>query len=84
MLLSTKLSWCLLALPLVGCTTVPTNTHDNRLNHYTPKITANDFDYDPMETPIAKCYTTELTNGDDISGATLIDDGISAFVMRAA
>lgn len=84
MLLSTKLSWCLLALPLVGCTTVPTDTHDNRLNHYVPKITADDFNYDPMQTPIAQCYINELTNGTDISGATLIDDGISAFVMRAA
>ena len=84
MLLSTKLSWCLLALPLVGCTTVPTNVNDNRLNGYIPKVTPADFDYDPMETPIAKCYTEELHNGDDISGATLIDDGVSAFVMRAA
>ncbi|MBO4626002.1 MAG: phospholipase D family protein [Alphaproteobacteria bacterium] len=83
-LLSTKLSWCLLALPLVGCTTVPTDTHDNRLTQYTPKITPDDFDYDPMETPIAKCYAAQLLQSPDISGATLIDDGISAFVVRAA
>ncbi len=84
LLLSTKLSWCLLALPLIGCTTVPTSVHDNRLNGYNPKVTAADFEYDPMKTPIAKCYATELNAGDDISGATLIDDGISAFVARAA
>ena len=84
MLLSTKLSWCLLALPLIGCTTVPTSTRDNRLNGYTPKVTSADFDYDPMETPIAQCYISELTSGTDVSGATLIDDGISAFVARAA
>ena len=84
MLLSAKLSWCLLALPLVGCTSVPTNVDDSKLNGYSPKIRPDDFDYDPMETPIAKCYIDELTSGNDISGATLIDDGISAFVSRAA
>ena len=68
----------------MGCTTVPTNVKDNRLNGYTPKITPADFDYDPMETPIAKCYESELTSGDNISGAKLIDDGISAFMYRAA
>ena len=84
LLLSAKLYWCLLMLPLVGCTTVPTSMHDNRLNGYTPKITAADFEYDPMQTPIAKCYTSELTQGKNVSGATLIDDGISAFVIRSA
>ena len=82
--LSAKLYWCLLVLPLLGCATVPTSTHDDRLNDYVPKITAADFEYDPMQTPIAKCYATELSRGRDISGATLIDDGISAFVVRGA
>lgn len=84
MLLSAKLYWCLLVLPLIGCATVPTSTHDDRLNGYVPKITPADFDYDPMETPIAKCYATELSRGKDISGATLIDDGTSAFTVRGA
>jgi len=79
-----KISMCILALPLVGCTTVPTTTNDKRLEGYTAKITAADFDYNPMETPIAKCYASELARGDEISGATLIDDGLSAFVIRAA
>jgi len=83
-LLSAKLSWCLLALPLVGCATVPTSVNDNRLNDYVPKITAADFDYDPMKTPIAQCYIAELSRGKDISGATLIDDGTSAFTVRGA
>ncbi|MBR2286112.1 MAG: phospholipase D family protein [Alphaproteobacteria bacterium] len=83
-LLSAKLYWCLLALPLVGCATVPTSVNDNRLNGYSPKITPSDFDYDPMTTPIAKCYATELSRGENVSGATLIDDGTSAFVVRAA
>ena len=83
-LLSAKLSWCLLALPLVGCTTVPTTAHDNRLNKYIPKIKPDDFDYDPMDTPIAKCYVQELKSGSNTSGATLIDDGTSAFLLRAA
>ena len=83
-LLSAKLSWFLLALPLAGCTTVPTSTHDNRLNGYIPKITAADFEYDPMQTPIAKCYADELSRGKNISGATLIDDGTSAFTVRGA
>ena len=84
MVLSAKLYWCLLALPLVGCATVPTTTHDNRLNGYIPKITDADFDYDPMQTPIANCYATELSRGKNISGATLIDDGTSAFTIRGA
>jgi len=79
-----KMSMCILALPLFGCTTVPTSTHDARLNGYTPKITDADFDYDPMATPIAQCYATELTRDPEISGATLIEDGLSAFVIRAA
>ena len=74
----------LLTLPMLGCTTVPTSTQDKRLDGHTPKITASDFDYDPMQTPIAQCYADELKRGDNISGATLIDDGLSAFVIRAA
>lgn len=72
------------SLPLIGCTTVPTSTHDARLNGYVPKFTAADYDYDPTKTPIAQCYTAELNSGDNISGATLIEDGLSAFVIRAA
>ncbi len=79
-----KVSMCLVALPLFGCTTVPTTTRDPRLNGYEAKITDADFDYDPMQTPIAQCYAGELTNGSEISGATLIEDGLSAFVIRAA
>ena len=56
----------------MGCTTVPTSTTDKRLENYTPK------------TPIAKCYARELNSRDGISGATLIEDGLSAFVIRAA
>lgn len=79
-----KVSMFILALPLMGCTTVPTTTHDKRLDGYVAKITADDFDYDPMQTPIAQCYATELSRDDNISGATLIDDGLSAFVIRGA
>lgn len=74
----------LLTLPVLGCTTVPTTTHNRRLDGYRAKITANDFNYDPMQTPIARCYAQELANGENISGATLIEDGLSAFVVRAA
>ncbi len=77
------MSMFVLAMPLVGCTTVPTTMHDSRLNGYEAKVTSTDFDYNPMETPIAKCYSDELSR-DGISGATLIDDGLSAFVIRAA
>lgn len=79
-----KVSLFVFALPLMGCTTVPTTTHDKRLDGYTAKITAEDFKYDPMKTPIAKCYDKELRQGENISGATLIEDGLSAFVIRAA
>lgn len=79
-----KVSLTILTLPFIGCTTVPTRTEDTRLDNYTPKITAADFKYNPMETPIAQCYADELMNGENISGATLIDDGVSAFLIRAA
>ena len=79
-----KVSMFVFTLPLIGCTTVPTSMHDERLAEYKPKITATDFDYDPMKTPIAQCYAKELASGDEISGATLIEDGLSAFVIRAA
>ncbi|MBQ2017718.1 MAG: phospholipase D family protein [Alphaproteobacteria bacterium] len=74
----------ILTLPLLGCTTVPTSTNDTRLEGYTPKISATDFDYDPYKTPIAQCYANELNSEPDISGATLIEDGLSAFVIRSA
>lgn len=79
-----KVSIWILALPLAGCTTVPTTIHDTRLEHYSPKITDGDFDYNPYETPIAKCYIDELNSAPNISGATLIEDGLSAFVIRSA
>lgn len=79
-----KVSVWILALPLMGCTTIPTTMHDNRLDEYTPKITRADFDYDPYKTPIAQYYATELRQDNNISGATLIEDGLAAFVIRSA
>ncbi|MDW2958379.1 MAG: phospholipase D family protein [Alphaproteobacteria bacterium] len=84
MTITKKVSMFIFALPLVGCTTVPTTTKDSRLDNYVPKVTASDFDYDPYQTPIAQCYADELSRGDDVSGATLIEDGLSAFVIRSA
>ena len=74
----------LLALPLMGCTTVPTTTHDERLATYSPKVTPSDFEYDPYSTPIASYYLDELSASPDASGATLIEDGLSAFIIRSA
>ncbi len=71
------------ALPLIGCATVPTSTCDARLDGYVAKITPDDFNYNPLETPIATIYQAELARP-GISGATLIEDGLSAFVIRAA
>ncbi len=79
-----RISFCLLALPLVGCTTVPTSMRDTRIDEYAPKVTQHDFDYDPYKTPIAQCYSGELNSDKSISGATLIEDGLSAFVIRSA
>lgn len=79
-----KVAVWILTLPLLGCTTVPTTTNDNRLNSYAPKITSADFKYNPYETPIAQCYADELATGKHTSGATLIEDGLSAFVIRSA
>ena len=72
------------ALPLIGCTTVPTSMNDARLDDYTPKITSADFNFNPYETPIARIYEEELSSGNNLSGATLIEDGLSAFVIRSA
>ena len=77
-------SWIVLALPFVGCTTIPTSLRDKRLANYNPKIVAADAEYDPMSTPIAEQYKTKLTRGKNVSGATLIEDGMSAFFIRAA
>ena len=79
-----KVSMWVLALPLMGCTTVPTTMHDTRLEQYTPKILPSDFDFDPYKTPIAQYYADELKSAPNISGATLIEDGLSAFVIRSA
>lgn len=84
MSLITKISMMVCALPLIGCATVPTSATDKRLAGYQPKITASDFDFDPMNTPIAQHYADELSAEREISGATLIEDGLSAFVIRAA
>ncbi len=80
----TKISMFMCALPLVGCTTVPTSMNDRRLDGYVPKITAADFEYEPMQTPIAQCYADEFKKNPNSSAATLIEDGLSAFVIRAA
>ena len=79
-----KVSLFIFTLPFMGCTTIPTSTTDERLANYTPKVTAADFDYDPMQTPLAQCYASELARDPEISGATLIEDGLSAFVLRDA
>ena len=79
-----KVAVWILALPLMGCTTVPTTTNDARLDGYTPKVTASDFNYDPYKTPIAQYYESELEQDNETSGATLIDDGLSAFIIRSA
>ena len=79
-----KVSMCILCLPLIGCTTVPTTTKDKRLDNYVAKITPYDFQYNPYNTPIAQCYAEELGRDENISGATLIEDGLSAFVIRSA
>ena len=62
-----------------GCA-IPTSMKDERLHNYEPKIKEKDFN----TTPIAKVYKKELSDGTNISGATLIDDGLSAFIIRAA
>lgn len=79
-----KFSVWILLLPLMGCTTVPTTTNDARLGDYAKKVKPIDFDYNPYETPIAQCYAQELSTRKNVSGATLIEDGLSAFIIRSA
>ena len=57
---------------------------DVATSEYVPKVTQRDFDYNPYETPIAQCYSDKLDANKNISGATLIEDGLSAFVIRSA
>lgn len=83
-MLLTKFALKLLTLPFVGCTVIPISMNDKRLGTYTPKITPKDFEFDPYQTPIAKKYELELMTHPDTSGASLIEDGLSAFVIRAA
>ncbi|MBP5485827.1 MAG: phospholipase D family protein [Alphaproteobacteria bacterium] len=68
---------------LLGCA-IPTSMKDARLSGYQPKITEKDFEYNPFETPIAKTHAKELNTKTNTSGAALIDDGLSAFIIRAA
>ena len=79
-----KVAFWIFTLPLIGCTTVPTTIHDARLADYVPKVGDVDFNYDPYKTPIAQCYADEFGNDKTLSGATLIEDGLSAFVIRSA
>ena len=72
-----------ITFPFFGCA-IPTNMKDERLANYVPKVTDADFEYNPITTPIARVYKKELTAGTNTSGATLIDDGLSAFIIRAA
>lgn len=78
-----KLYWLLLTLLIFNYTKIPTSMRDRRLAAYKPKIRAQDFQYDKFETPIAKVYRDELMVSPDTSGASLIEDGLSAFVIRA-
>ncbi len=78
-----QLYWLAFVMPFVGCTIIPTSTNDKRLTHHTPKITEKDFEFNPYDTPIAQQYKQELSAKPDASGATLIEDGLSAFIIRA-
>jgi len=69
---------------ILGYITIPISTHDSRLAQHTPKITDNDFNYDPLSTSIAQEYINELSKDKNTSGATIIKDGPAAFVIRAA
>lgn len=79
-----KVSLYILTFPLLGCTTIPTSVTDKRLESYQLKVTRKDFEYNPVKTPIAEPYQVQLNNKNGVSGAALIDDGLSAFVIRAA
>lgn len=63
---------------------IPITTTDVRLKGYVPKISDTDFEYNPMQTPIAQTYIHELKRKKNASGATLVSDGLTAFVVRAA
>lgn len=71
----------ILSLLLVGCATVPTTMRDVRFADYTEKCPHKIFN--PMDTNIGKIYANELRDK-NITGASLIEDGLSAFVIRAA
>lgn len=68
---------------LMGCTSVPLSMHGEPEDSYKPKIVKSDFDYNPYDTPIAAVYSKELQKS-GVSGASLIEDGVAAFIIRAS
>ncbi len=65
-----------------GCVNVPTSTNDERLADYTPKITDQDLQFDPVSTPISEVYKTELKANPEQSAAYLIEDGLTSLFVR--
>ncbi len=78
------LLWGFFSCSLFACSTIPVSTTDERLADYEPKITEADFSYNPIKTPIGQVYEEKLLSDPEITGAELIEDGVSAFVVRAA
>ncbi len=73
----------LICLALTSCSTVPTSVNDNSLK--------DRYDIQPAKIPkleynttIGKLYKEEFLKNPELSGASLINNGIEAFLARAA
>lgn len=67
---------------MFGCSTVPNSIKEVSQDKYQVKY-APIPEYS-LDTPIAKVYKTELLKNPELSGASLINNGIEAFLARAA
>ncbi|MGN0929805.1 MAG: phosphatidylserine/phosphatidylglycerophosphate/cardiolipin synthase family protein [Alphaproteobacteria bacterium] len=73
----------ILFFTLVSCSTVPNSINDSVVKEKTTIVPATlpKVSYD---TTIAQIYKKELTENPELSGATLINNGVEAFLARAA
>ncbi|MDR1691374.1 MAG: phospholipase D-like domain-containing protein [Rickettsiales bacterium] len=73
-----------LLIILVAVSAIPTSFNDKKTQKiYKVKIRDKDLLFNPLLSPLAKIYKKEL-GGKNATGATILEDGISAFIARAA
>lgn len=71
---------------LIACSTVPNSINEvNMKGKYKKEITPSLLEeFDPLNTRIGKVYKEEIQKNPNLSGATLIENGLQAFLLRSA